>query len=126
MPVLIDTSVWVAHFKRKHEHLVALLEMNVVLVHPMVVGELACGTLPNPRKKTLGDLMLLQSVKVASLHEVLALIERKKLYGQGCDLVDMHLLASTLITPEAQLWTLDKPLLHLAQQCKLNYQPTVH
>ena len=55
----------------------------------------------------------------------MAFIEREKLYGLGCGLVDMLLLASTLITPGAALWTLDKRLAELAGRFGVDYQPTL-
>jgi hypothetical protein len=81
-----------------------------------VIVELACGTPPSPREQALGSLSLLRSCNQATLDEVLELIEREKLFGLGCGLVDMALLASTLITPGARLWTLDRRLLELAQR----------
>lgn len=114
MSVLVDTSVWVDHFRHGNARLVRLLESDRVLVHPMIIAEIACGTPPEPRAQTLASLRLLQSCKQATLTEVMGLIEDEKLYGQGCGLVDMALLASTLITPGALLWTLDKRLASLA------------
>lgn len=114
MSVLIDTSVWVDHFRRRNEDLVTLLLRDECLSHPMVLGELACGSPPAPRQRTLGDIGLLQSATQASWDEVMALIERERLYGLGCGLVDITLLASTLLTPDARLWTLDKRLAALA------------
>ena len=110
MSVLVDTSVWVAHFKRRNESLVAMMLRDEALTHPMVLGELACGTPPAPRKRTLGDIDLLRPVTQASWDEVLAFIEREKLYGLGCGIVDMSLLASALMTAGTRLWTLDKCL----------------
>ncbi len=60
MSVLVDTSVWVAHFREKNEALINLMEMDRALVHPMVLGELACGTPPEPRQRTLGYIGLLR------------------------------------------------------------------
>lgn len=124
--VLIDTSVWVDHFRLRNAALVGLLELDLVLMHPMILGELACGTPPAPRVQTLGDLELLQQTQQASLREVLSFIEREKLYGLGCGLVDMILLASTLITPNAELWTLDKRLSALSAQFGVMHQPQLH
>lgn len=123
MNVLIDTSVWVDHFKSRNDHLVSLLEMDIALTHPMVVVELACGTPPEPRHRTLNDVDLLLQCNQASLEEVREFIEREKLYGLGCGLVDMVLLASTLITPNASLWTLDKRLTALGGRFGVAYQP---
>lgn len=124
--VLIDTSVWVEHFRRRNAVLVDLLELDLVLTHPMVLGELACGTPPAPRAQTLSDIELLQQTQQASLREVLTFIEREKLYGLGCGLVDMILLASTLITPNAELWTLDKRLSALSSQFGVMHRPQLH
>jgi len=121
MKVLVDTSVWVNHFKHGELALVELLERDQVLIHPMVIAEIACGTPPEPRSRTLSDLDLLQSCHQASLREVRDLVERKKLYGLGCGLVDIALFASTLITPDARLWTLDKRLAGLAKNFELSY-----
>lgn len=126
MIVLVDTSVWVEHFRRHNTGLAALLAADRVLTHPMVIAELACGTPPAPREKTLSDMERLQTVKLATLPEVRALIEREKLYQSGCGLVDLVLLASTLITPSAALWTHDKRLAGQAEQFGVAYAAPIH
>jgi len=125
MTVLIDTSVWVDHFRHGSDALSGLLEMDVALTHPMVLGELACGTPPSPRTQTLGDIGQLQSANPANLVEVMEFIEREQVYGLGCGLVDISLLTSTLMTPSARLWTLDKRLVDLAERFGVAYQPNV-
>jgi predicted nucleic acid-binding protein len=112
--VLVDSSVWVDHFRRNNAALVGLMAQDKVLIHPFVLTELACGTPPAPRKRTLADLARLRQCHSASQAEVLDFIEREHLYNQGCGLVDITLLASTLITPGTRLWTLDKRLDKLA------------
>ena len=92
----------------------------------MILAELACGTPPVPRAQTLSDIGLLQRTNQASLMEVIDFIEREKLYGLGCGLVDMVLLSSTLITPGARLWTLDKRLARLSKRFGVTYEPNVH
>lgn len=116
MTVLVDTSVWIDHFRNRNDALMVLIEQGLGSTHPMVLLELACGTPPAPRAGTLHDLGLLQTVNQASLAEVMAFVERERLYGLGCGLVDMVLLASTLITPGALLWTHDRHLAGLAQR----------
>ncbi|NYT67572.1 type II toxin-antitoxin system VapC family toxin [Pusillimonas noertemannii] len=123
--VLVDTSVWVDHFKRENQGLVYLLERDHVMVHPMVLGELACGTPPN-RARTLIDLDNLQYSRQATLKETLDFVESEKLYGSGCGLVDMLLLASTMMTPQTELWTLDKRLSALAERFGVKHRPTAH
>ena len=126
MNVLIDTSVWIDHFRHGNDVLVDLIGQDLALTHPMVIGEIACGTPPAPRAQTLSHMGLLQPCNQASLREVLAFIEREKLYGLGCGLVDMTLLASTLITPGAELWTLDKRLSELAERFAIAHRPMLH
>ena len=126
MNVLIDTSVWVDHFRQGNDALVQLMAQDRALVHPIVIAEIACGTPPAPRLQTLGHLALLQTCKQASLSEVMAFIEHERLYGMGCGLVDLSLLASTLITPGAALWTLDKRLGELAGRLNVAYRATLH
>ncbi|MFZ4623847.1 MAG: type II toxin-antitoxin system VapC family toxin [Rhodoferax sp.] len=126
MSVLIDTSVWVDHFRRRNHILAELIERDEALTHPMVVTELACGTPPQPRAQTLSDIELLQPAHQATLSEVRAVIEREKLFGRGCGLVDFALLASTLITPGALLWTLDRRLAGVAAGLGCAYIPAVH
>ena len=45
--ILVDTSVWIDHLHHTEGALVALLEQNAVLMHPMILGEQACGNLKN-------------------------------------------------------------------------------
>ena len=124
--VLVDTSVWVDHFRRRNTVLIELLALDSALTHPMVLAELACGTPPAPRIRSLDDIGMLAQTQQASLREVKDLIEREELYGLGCGLVDMVLLASTLITPTAELWTLDRRLAALADRFGVLHRPTVH
>jgi predicted nucleic acid-binding protein len=124
--VLVDTSVWVDHFRRRNESLVDLLALDLALTHPMIVTELACGTPPAPRARTLTDIATLAQTRQANLDEVRELIEREQLFGPGCGLVDLALLTSALLTPGAQLWTQDKRLLQLAKRFGIAYQPARH
>lgn len=126
MSVLVDTSVWVDHFRHRNDELVNLIVSDQALTHPVVLVELACGTPPAPRARTLGDIQLLQPAKQASLAEVMTFIEHEKLYGLGCGLVDVSLLASTLITPGARLWTLDKRLDDLSLRFGVAHRPNFH
>jgi predicted nucleic acid-binding protein len=112
--VLADTSVWVAHFRKPNPVLQTLLSVDQVLCHPMVLIEVACGTPPAPRERTLSDLRQLRSATVANTDETLALIQREQLQDSGCGAIDLLLLASVLLTSDAVLCTLDKDLQALA------------
>jgi predicted nucleic acid-binding protein len=106
--VLADTSVWVDHWRRGNDSFATLLEEDRIVVHPMVIGELALGPLRS-RAEVLNDLRELPAASMAEHDEVLALIERRRLWGRGIGWVDTHLLASALLDGAA-LWTLDRPL----------------
>jgi predicted nucleic acid-binding protein len=123
--VLVDTSVWVDHFRNRNDTLIELLAFDLVMAHPMVLGEIACGTPPN-RVRTLIDLEKLQQTQQASVREVIAFVERERLFGKGYGLVDMQLLASTMMTPGVELWTLDKRLSGLAERFGVMHRPVLH
>lgn len=123
--VLVDTSVWIDHFKHGNDSLVHLLEHDLVLTHPLIIGEIACGTPPN-RLETLADLAGLRQGQQASVQETMALIESKRLFGFGCGLIDMLLLVSTLLTEGAELWTLDKRLNAIAGRFEVRHRPITH
>jgi predicted nucleic acid-binding protein len=110
MRVLIDSSVWVAHFRKANPLLQSLLAADQILSHPLIVIEIACGMPPAPRERTLADLKRLRLPAIATTSETLDLIQREKLHDSGCGAVDMVLLASVLLTPDASLWTMDKNL----------------
>jgi predicted nucleic acid-binding protein len=125
-PVLADTSVWIAHFRSANPVFQSLIAVDRVLCHPLVLLELACGTPPAPRERTLGDLGKLRQAVVATTDETLALIERKQLHGLGCGAVDMALLASVRLTPQARLWTMDRKLDVLAARLGVAFNAASH
>ena len=106
--ILVDTSVWIDHFRKGSSLLAEFLSEASVLIHPFVIGELACGNLKN-RTRILGDLQALRSAVSAAHEEVLRLIEDRKLWGLGIGWTDGHLLASALLS-NCRLWTLDERL----------------
>ena len=108
MHVLVDTSVWIDHFRKKNATLVSLLEQNLVLMHSAVLGELACGNLKK-RTEILEYLNLLPFSKEVSTEEALEMVERRHLYGKGLSWIDINLLASSIVS-NAHLWTNDKIL----------------
>ena len=110
--VLVDTSVWIQHFRKGERALADLLSDGLVLMHPFVAGELACGNLRN-RSAILTDLRALPSATLALDAEVERLIEDRKLWGKGLGWVDAHLLASALLS-HCAFWTLDKKLAAIA------------
>jgi hypothetical protein len=111
--ILVDTSVWIAHFRAANHELVASLTEGQVLTHACVIGEIACGG-QRQRQEILSLLPHLPQAKMALDSEVLALIDDYELYGKGIGWIDAHLLASCLLSRSA-LWTLDKKLSRLAR-----------
>lgn len=122
--ILVDTSVWVDHFRQNNAGLVDLLELDLVMGHPLILGEIACGTPPH-RTHTLTDLGDLRQTQQTSIREVMDFIERERLSGLGYGLVDLMLLASTLMTPGVELWTLDKRLCNLSERFGVMHRPVL-
>ena len=112
--ILVDTSVWVDHLRRGDAQLVDLLERSAVVIHPFVVGEIACGRLSD-RALILELLQQLPMAIVAESDEVLGYIERHNLHGKGIGYIDVHLLASAAIGG-TKLWTRDKRLGAVARE----------
>jgi predicted nucleic acid-binding protein len=113
--ILADTSVWIDHLRSGIKEMRQLLNQGQISIHPLVIAELALGSLLD-RDKTLALLDLLPQVRVAQLNEVRALIEARRLYGLGIGVTDAHLIASILINPPTLLWTRDKRLLRVAER----------
>jgi predicted nucleic acid-binding protein len=106
--ILVDTSVWIDHLRQGVPLLIDLLAAGKVATHPFVIGELACGNLAN-RVEILRLLAALPAVKVATHDEVLHLAETRRLHGRGIGWIDMHLVASALLS-RTSLWTRDRTL----------------
>lgn len=118
--ILVDTAIWVSHLKEGSAELKTLLEEGEVLCHPFVIGELACGNLKN-RAEILSLLEALPQAKVAGHDEVMELIEIHHLSGTGLGYVDVHLLASALLS-KATLWTTDKGLSLAAKKMGIGHE----
>jgi hypothetical protein len=110
--VLVDTSVWIDHWRRGNATLARMLEQDRVIIHPFVLGEIALGAI-TPRMEVLRNLRALDTPPVADQEEVMTIVEKAPLWGQGIGWVDAHLLASALLS-RTKLWTLDRPLSRVA------------
>ena len=111
--ILVDTAVWIGHLRTAEPRLSVLLEEGQVLVHPFVLGELACGTLRR-RAEVLAHMRRLTTAPLVSNEEAHRVLELRKLMGKGLGWVDIHLLASCLVA-RAALWTLDRRLAQSAE-----------
>lgn len=112
--MLVDTSVWVDHLRRRNATLVELLEQAQVRTHPFVIGELACGNLAR-RTVLLGSLSELPQVQTVGHAEVLSFVETRRLTGRGLGWVDMHLLAAAVLA-HLPFWTVDRRLAAVARE----------
>jgi len=119
--ILVDSSVWIDHLRASEPALVELLNTGLVLAHPFVVGELACGNLVN-REAILSLLQDLPVVPVATDEEVLFFIESHGLMGRGIGYVDAHLLSAVSLAGTGRLWTRDKRLCAVAESMSLVFE----
>jgi predicted nucleic acid-binding protein len=121
--IIVDTSVWIDHFRSGDAALAELLEKGEVLMHPWVTGELALGNF-RQRTSTLELLSSLPQARVAHLDQVLAMIEHEKLHGLGIGLVDAQILASTTSQPGTRLWTRDRRLAEIVRRLGVRFEVT--
>lgn len=119
--ILVDTSVWIDHLRAGDAELATLLNGSQVLMHPFVLGELACGNLRN-RTEVLALVKDLPRAALATDEEVLFFIERHALMGRGIGYVDAHLLAAVTLGGGTRIWTRDKRLRTVADALALAYE----
>ncbi len=117
--VLVDTSVWVSHLREGNPRLANLLNCGRVVCHPFIIGELACGNLKN-RGEILALLQSLSMAVQAGQDEVMQFISDRLLMGKGLGYVDVHLLASAVLTG-VPVWTLDQRLIQSSQDLGLHF-----
>jgi predicted nucleic acid-binding protein len=117
--VLVDTSVWVLHLREGNIDLERFLNNGEVVCHPFIVGELACGNLKN-RIEILSLLQALPTATQADHEDVMQFIDNNQLMGKGLGYIDMHLLASALLTG-VSIWTTDKRLAEISKELRIGF-----
>lgn len=120
MNVLVDTSIWVNHFRACNSHLEDLLDNTEVVCHPLIIGELACGNLKK-RKEILALLAALPMAPEADYQEALEFIDLNKLMGKGIGFIDVLLLASSRLSA-LPIWTNDSKLKEAAHKLNISYK----
>ena len=123
--VLVDTSVWVEFIRFGNAQLSALLHAGRVLMHDLVIGEIACGSAPN-RTERLAVMGSLPKVVMADHAEVLAFIDKHQLFGCGIGYVDNHLLAAAVLQEDCRLWSRDKRLGYAAERLGIAFESLAH
>ena len=107
--ILADTSVWIDHLRSPLAQLAEFVSAGEILMHSIIVGELACGNLSD-RGRRLRDWQHLPMIPEASNQEVLSTIESRQLMGQGIGFMDAHLLCAVLNCANTLIWTRDRRL----------------
>jgi len=118
--VLVDTSIWISHLRDGSSYLEVLLNSGDVLCHPFIIGELACGTLKN-RNELFSLFKSLPIAKIVEHDEVLKFIEKRNLMGMGLGYIDIHLLASAILS-DSPIWSLDKKLNKIANAMDISFR----
>ena len=117
--ILVDTSVWIYHFRHGHSSLQTLLQDGRVVSHPFIIGELACGNIQN-RTEILSLMQSLPMLDVIEHEELLQYIEHHALMGTGLGFVDVHLMASAVLA-DIPLWTQDKNLKQACSRLSIDF-----
>jgi predicted nucleic acid-binding protein len=118
--ILVDTSVWVDHFRGRDTRLITLIENEAVALHPFVFGELLLAGLPSDGEAA-SQLLALAAAPVGSTHEANIFISNAGLRGTGVGYVDSHLLMSARLLPRGRVLTGDKRLHAQAERLGLAY-----
>jgi len=105
---LVDTAVWIDHFRASLPELVRRLNDGEVTCHPFVVGELALGHLRH-RQETVELLAELPTLQIAPHDDVLRFVTTHRLAGAGIGWIDAHLLCAAA-SARVPLWTRDGAL----------------
>lgn len=113
--ILVDTSIWIDHFRYGDAELREIINDDRLLCHPFVVGELALGSL-RERDVVLAFLAAQREAMIATHAEVMTIIDRHSIFSMGIGYTDAHLLTSTLLDKRSSLWTRDKRLAAAAQK----------
>lgn len=121
---LVDSSIWIDHFRKSNPRLVQTLTEQLVMCHPFILGELALGSLKD-RQTVISMLQALPQAAKADDDEVLKLIETQGLFSRGLGLIDAHLIASALIEGDVKIWTGDKRLAAISDEMNLGGMPVI-
>ncbi|MGV1941067.1 type II toxin-antitoxin system VapC family toxin [Agrobacterium sp. 22-211-1] len=120
--ILVDTSIWIDHFRYGDAELCKIINDDRLLCHPFIVGELALGNL-RERDAVIAFLTAQREALIASHAEVMTIIDRNSIFSMGIGYTDAHLLTSTLLDRRSSLWTRDKRLAAAAQKVGATLHP---
>lgn len=112
--ILVDSSVWIQHFKKTDSFLVSALKEDRVVVHPLIIQEISLGHIKN-RELIIELVSYLHTVPIISHEEIQNFILKNKLAGSGVGVIDIHLLFSA-IKGNLNIYTFDKSLIKLSKK----------
>ena len=118
--VIVDSSIWIGHLKQSNKHLSQLLQEDLVMIHPLIIGELACGSMKK-RGEFLSLLKLLPVCQIPTYDECLSFLEEEALFGKGIGWVDINILAASRLS-SGTVWTFDKRLHLAAERLKIAHK----
>ena len=118
--ILVDTVVWIDHLRGTEPHLEEMLDAGNVVMHAMILGELACGNIPK-RAEFLQRMQDLPNIRECTHVDVMSMIETNGLMRRGIGFVDAHLLCSVLERAGMTLWTRDRKLKRMAETLGVSY-----
>ena len=121
--ILVDTSVWIDHLRAPDSNLIRHLSAGELVMHSMVMGELACGNLRD-RAAAMNLLGAIPRIGELTNGDVIACIEKDALAGRGIGFVDAHLLCAVNARQGARLWTRDRGLKGIAEDFGVAYVET--
>ena len=107
--ILVDTSVWIDHFRSAEAAMRTLLVSGQITIHPFVIGELIMGNL-TPLDASIAYLSAMPRVDPVSESQLYDCVTKHKLSGTGMGFVDAHLLAAAEQNRGLRIWTRDKRL----------------
>jgi predicted nucleic acid-binding protein len=107
--ILVDTSVWIGHFREGIGSLVEALVERRILGHPWVTLEIAMGSIAR-RAATIDALRALPQAPLIAMPELIRLVEEQQLFARGLGAIDVQLLAAIRSLRNAALWTRDARL----------------
>ena len=123
-PILADSSVWIDYLRHPEPSFTFLLRRDLIRCHPFVLGEVALGHVKS-RDKVIAMLKSIMPVRAAADDEVLAMIQRDRLFGRGVGYVDCHLLAAARLD-RSLLWSRDRRLMAIAEELGIAFPETTH
>lgn len=121
--VLVDTSVWIRFLADKEPYageLSRLLAFDDVAGHELIAGELLVGD-RGGRLDLLASYDQIHQAATVPHREVIDFARHRKLNGRGIGWIDVHLLASALVS-RVRLWTADSRLEAAASELGIAYQ----